>query len=337
MKKQLLLLLLFLPLIGCRNAVGTGFLGLRPPSRRESSADAPLHVLTISTADSGGTMSPVGNAIAALINESDNPIKINVSASSGSFDNVNAICKGQSDLALISGDVASTAYLGLQEFEAQPAKKLRAIGAVYSSLSNWMAPVDKKLLYVHDLAGLRLAIGPEDSNTEYSARAALHSVGITDKNNTLINCSLMAGGEAIRSGELDAIHGFAGTPIRALTQLAEAVPCRLLLYTPQELSDILASNSFYYPAEIPAGTYPDQKTAVKTFGIKCLLCVSEDMEEDLVYTLTKSITEAIPQLSQKHPALSVLTEDSFICSELPIPLHEGAKRYYTEAGLLAQP
>lgn len=279
-------------------------------------------------------MYPVGTAIAALINEQDPNLKINVSASRGSFDNVTALCSGQTDLALISGDVAYAAYSGTNDFQDQPATKLRTIGALYSSLSNWMAPVEKNIFYVHDLVGLQIAIGPEESTTEYSARTALRTVGITSANSTLTNCGLGAGSEQIISGRLDAIHGFAGTPVRALVQLSEALPCRLLLYTQKELSQILASNSFYYPAEIPAGTYPNQNQTVKTFGIKCLLCVSEDMEEDLVYALTKQIFEAIPQLSQAHPALSVLTESGYICSDLPIPLHPGARRCYSEQGWL---
>lgn len=53
-----------------------------------------LTVLTIGTADSGGTMYPVGNALAKVISEHDSNIKVNLSASNGSFTNVEWITGG---------------------------------------------------------------------------------------------------------------------------------------------------------------------------------------------------------------------------------------------------
>ena len=336
MKKQFRSLFLTLSLFGCMLSVSgcASAAGSFPPPASQNSSENTLNILTIGTADSGGTMYPVGSAIAEVISSHDSQIKINLSASGGSFDNVEGIAGGQTDLGLVSGDVAYAAYTGTNDFKDHPVTELRAIGAVYSSISNWMAPAEKHVSFVHDLTGLRIAIGPEGSTTEYSARIALDASGITPDNSTLINYGIGSGSENVANGQLDAIHGFAGIPIGGLTKLAESIPCRLLQYTPDELSRILDSNSFYYRAVIPSGTYPGQNNEVETFGIKCLLCVNESMDEDLVYTLTKILHESVPQLTQSHPALAVLNEDGYICCDLPIPLHKGAKRYYTETGCL---
>lgn len=103
-------------------------------------ADEELHVLTIGTADSGGTMYPVGSALASVLSGHDEQLKVNLSASNGSYTNVENIKNGQFDMGLVSGDVAFSAYQGTDEFSGHPVESLRAIGAVYSSLSTWMAP-----------------------------------------------------------------------------------------------------------------------------------------------------------------------------------------------------
>ncbi|MEW3583627.1 TAXI family TRAP transporter solute-binding subunit, partial [[Clostridium] symbiosum] len=65
-----------------------------------------------------------------------------------------------------------------------------------------------------------------------------------------------------------------------------------------------------------------------------LLCVDENMDEELVYRITKILDESIPQLAASHESLSSLTQKGFICNELAVPLHKGAERYYLEKGYL---
>lgn len=279
-------------------------------------ADEELHVLTIGTADSGGTMYPVGSAIASVLSGHDEQLKVNLSASNGSYTNVENIKNGQFDMGLVSGDVAFSAYQGTDEFSGHPVESLRAIGAVYSSLSTWMAPESEHISYVHELAGHHIAVGPEGSTTELSARTALKAAGLNIANTALEN------------------YSFAGIPVHSLTDLASQTPCRLLEYTDEELQKILAASPFYVRATVPAGTYPGQTETLKTFGIKCLLCVDASMDEQLVYTITKILDESREELISAHPSLSNLSDPEYICSQLPIPLHPGAEKYYTEQGLL---
>ena len=293
-----------------------------------------LHVLTIGTADSGGTMYPVGSAISSVLSGHDKQLKVNLSASNGSYTNVENIENGQFDMGLVSGDVAFAAYQGKEEFSGHPAEDLRAIGAFYTSLSTWMAPESEHISYVHELAGHRIAVGPEGSTTELSARMALKAAGLNVSNTAFENYSFTASVDSVLNGKLDAVHSFAGIPVHSLTDLASQTPCRLLKYTDEELEKILASTPTYVRATVPAGTYPGQTEALETFGIKCLLCVDASMDENLVYTITKILDESREELTTAHPSLSTLSDPEYMCSQLPIPLHPGAEKYYTEQGLL---
>lgn len=288
-----------------------------------------IQVLTISTADSGGTMYPVGRAIAQVLNEAVPTLKINISASRGSLSNVKGLQAGQVDMALVSADVAYSAYSGTGEFKNDQMAGLRAIGAVYLSYSNWMAKDASELIYVHDLLGKRVSVGPEDSTTEVSSLMALKVLDIDETNTRLQNYGLGSGSEALKQGTVDAVHGFAGIPIKSMADLADEQPCRLLLYTTEELNRIVSGNNQFIKTVIPAGTYRGQTEDVQTFGVKCLLCVSGSMDEQLVYTITKYLHENIDELPQQNQSNA-----DFICKELYLPLHPGAQHYYQEVGLL---
>lgn len=300
----------------------------------DSGAKKGLRVLTIGTADSGGTMYPAGKAIAQAVSSYDPTIKMNISASNGSVSNVNSLMNGEIDLGLVSGDVAFSAVNGINTFSGQPQTKLKVIAAVYPSLSNWIALASSDLIYVHDLKGKHIGIGPQDSTTDQSAVLALKTMGISEYNSVLINCGLGSGAQDVKEERIDAVYGFAGVPINSFTELADSVPCRVLQYTDQELRSIIRTNPFYYAEVIPAGTYNGQEEDVSTFGIKCLLCVSEDMDEDLVYELTSILYEQASELKELHSALAAMDKTGFMCGSLPIELHNGARRFYEEHGLL---
>lgn len=308
--------------------------GCGAPSGSSSSGDSKgdLILLTIGTADSGGTMYQAGSALAQAITQEDHSIKVNISASTGSGMNVRSLESGEVDLALVSGDMAYAAVNGEDEF--QPPVELRAIGAVYSSVSNWVVPASSGYTYVHDLTGARIGAGPQGSTTELSARAAAASLSLEEQGITFVNCSLGDGAEMLGKGELDAVHAFTGMPVPSLVALAKEMPCRLLLYTPEELETILEKNPVYFPTQIPAGTYPGQEETVDTFGVKCLLCVSSSMPEDLAYQLTQAIWNVSGRMGDYSPAMDDMAQPDFLCQDLPIPLHPGAERFYQEAGAL---
>ena len=286
------------------------------------SSPAPLHVLTIGTADSGGTMYPVGSAIAEAL--STDQLRINVGASTGYVMNIQNLADGQVDLALVSGDAAYTAFHDPDGNGAE----LRAIAAVFTSVSNWIAPVSTGARYVHDLMGMHIGVGPENSTTELAALAAIQVLGLDKSSTTLENCGLGAGTEQVIQGKLDAIHGFSGIPIRGLSQLTDQVSCRVLAYTQEELDTILSLHPIYTPAVIPAGTYSGQQEEIQTFGVKALLCVNASMDEELVRSLTQGLWDARESLAQEHPAMADMVRDGFLYEDLPIPLHKGAEAFY---------
>jgi TRAP transporter TAXI family solute receptor len=104
--------------------------------------------------------------------------------------------------------------------------------------------------------------------------------------------------------------------------------------TDEELDQILANNAAYIKTTIPAGTYTGVDYDCQTFGVKCLIIVKKDVDPDLVYDLCKALNEGAEDMAAGNALLKDMTDPSFLCTQMPIPLHEGAVRYYTEIGAM---
>ncbi|RLC20647.1 MAG: C4-dicarboxylate ABC transporter substrate-binding protein, partial [Deltaproteobacteria bacterium] len=56
--------------------------------------------------------------------------------------------------------------------------------------------------------------------------------------------------------------------------------------------------------------------------------------EEAIYTVVKAVFENFDQFKKLHPAFANLKKEEMIKDGLSAPLHNGAKKYYKEAGLL---
>lgn len=290
-------------------------------------------ILTFGTGDTGGSLYPAGAALSQTWNNGIQGMKCNTQTSTGSFQNVQDVASGEVDVAVATADVVLNGYSGQGKFESA-LENVRVIGAVYTSVSSPVALKASGLEYVHDLLGKRVAVGPAASATENSTLDAFNVMGIDASNTSLENLGLGDGADAVGDGILDAAFGFAGLPIGGQLNLAATKEIVVLDYTQEEIDKILAGNAAYIQSAIPAGTYTGQDKETKTFGVKCLIIVSADMDESLVYDMCKVMNENSADLAAGNVLLSQMTDPSFLCNDMPIPLHDGAVRYFTEAGVL---
>ena len=83
-----------------------------------------------------------------------------------------------------------------------------------------------------------------------------------------------------------------------------------------------------------AGTYAGQTEDVDSFGVKCLICVDESMDEEMVWRITSILYQNRQRMADEQGIVAPILENGFMYEDLPIPLHEGARRFYEEEGLL---
>ena len=277
-------------------------------------------IMTFGTADTGGSMYPAGAAVSQVWTNNVQGVKCNTQTSTGSFQNCQDVSTGEVDVAVATSDVVLNAYNGTGKFaDIGKLDNLRVIGAVYTSVLSGVALKSSGLTYIHDLLGKRVAVGPAASATE---------------NTSLENLGLGDGADSVGDGILDAAFGFAGLPIGGQLNLAATKEIQVLDMTQEEIDKVLAGNAAYIQTKIPAGTYTGQDNDANTFGVKCLIIVTADMDADLVYDLCKAMNEHTEELAAGNALLKDMTDPSFLCTQMPIPLHDGAQKYYSEQGLI---
>ena len=335
--KKIIALLLALTMVFALVACGEK----QPASDGDASGDGDKQpargnvIMTFGTADTGGSMYPAGAAVSQVWTNNVQGVKCNTQTSTGSFQNCQDVSTGEVDVAVATSDVVLNAYNGTGKFaDIGKLDNLRVIGAVYTSVLSGVALKSSGLTYIHELLGKRVAVGPAASATENATLAAFGVMGIDSSNTSLENLGLGDGADSVGDGILDAAFGFAGLPIGGQLNLAATKEIQVLDMTQEEIDKVLAGNAAYIQTKIPAGTYTGQDNDANTFGVKCLIIVTADMDADLVYDLCKAMNEHTEELAAGNALLKDMTDPSFLCTQMPIPLHDGAQKYYSEQGLI---
>ena len=324
--KKVLSLILALAMVFALVACGEK----QPASDGDASSDGdkPARGNVIMTFGTAGSMYPAGAAVSQVWTNNVQGVKCNTQTSTGSFQNCQDVSTGEVDVAVATSDVVLNAYNGTGKFaDIGKLDNLRVIGAVYTSVLSGVALKSSGLTYIHDLLGKRVAVGPAASATENATLAAFAAMDITKDNTSLENLGL-------GDGILDAAFGFAGLPIGGQLNLAATKEIQVLDMTQEEIDKVLAGNAAYIQTKIPAGTYTGQDNDANTFGVKCLIIVTADMDADLVYDLCKAMNEHTEEMAAGNALLKDMTDPSFLCTQMPIPLHDGAQKYYSEQGLI---
>ena len=334
--KKVLSLILALAMVFALVACGEK----QPASDGDASSDGDKSargnvIMTFGTADTGGSMYPAGAAVSQVWTNNVEGVKCNTQTSTGSFQNCQDVSTGEVDVAVATSDVVLNAYNGTGKFaDIGKLDNLRVIGAVYTSVLSGVTLKSSGLTYIHDLLGKRVAVGPAASATENATLAAFDAMGIDSSNTSLENLGLGDGADSVGDGILDAAFGFAGLPIGGQLNLAATKEIQVLDMTQEEIDKVLAGNAAYIQTKIPAGTYTGQDNDANTFGVKCLIIVTADMDADLVYDLCKAMNEHTEEMAAGNALLKDMTDPSFLCTQMPIPLHDGAQKYYSEQGLI---
>lgn len=117
----------------------------------------------------------------------------------------------------------------------------------------------------------------------------------------------------------------------AIRDLSSVMPLNYVAIPPEVVAKI--DNPAYHSAMIPANTYDGQPEAVPTVAIVNILVTRSDVPDELAYQMTKLLFENLPRLGNAHSAAKDITLEN-ATRNLPIALHPGAERYYTEKGAL---
>ena len=296
----------------------------------------------MATASTGGTYYPVGVALSTLVKVKLQPTeKINMSAinSAGSGENIKLLRENECQFAILQGLYGAYAWKGTGDLQNDgPQKNLRAVTMLWQNVEHFLVRSEyaktgtiEDATKIHSVAGF----GKKNSGSLGSSRTIFANLDVDiDKQFELFYGGYSALASAMQDGKADLIGAPAGVPVGAVTKLlaAKGDDVRLLAFTPEQAAKADGGMELWTPYHIPAGTYPGQTADIMTIAQPNFLAVRDDVSEEDVYRITKTIYENLGFLQSIHKATNAMALEKALAG-LPMPLHPGAARYYKEAGL----
>ena len=296
--------------------------------------------VTIGTGGVTGVYYPTGGAICKLVNKSrkEHGIRCSVESTGGSVYNLNTIRGGELDMGIVQSDWQFHAVNGTSKFEKQGAdSKLRAVFSVHPEAFTILARKDSGIKNFEDLKGKRVNIGNPGSGQRGTMEDLMAAHGWTKKSFSLTSELKSAEqAKALCDNKIDAFVFTAGHPSGSMKEATSSCDTTLVNITGPVVEKLIADTPYYRTATIPGGMYTGNEADTTTFGVAATFVSSADINEKAVYEITKSVFENLNTFKKLHPAFSTLKKEEMIADGLSAPLHEGAKKYYLEAGLMAK-
>lgn len=245
-----------------------------------------------------------------------------VRSTAGSLDNLQQLGSGDADVAISQIDAAARQLAALAPGDP---RSPRALARIYDDVVHLVVPAASPVTTPEQLRGTRVSVGAPDSGVSLVARRLLEVAGLapgTDLSAEQLGITESA--EALIAGRLDAFFWVGGLPTQGITELARAMPIRLV-----DLETIVGPARKAYP-EYAAGTVPATSygvpAPVTTLLVRNVLLVAADMPDDLAGALAGSLSGAQEALAVTTPALTI--DPRAAIGTQPVPLHPGAEAFY---------
>jgi TRAP transporter TAXI family solute receptor len=299
------------------------------PACTSSSAVPARAVLRLTTGTPGGGFHPLGDALAAAYRKGLPSAELIVRESAGSIANVEAIQAREADAGFAFADVAYAAYAGRLAGRSSRFDELRGIAVLQLTPLHLVAGPASGIHSVADLRGRRVAIGLSGSGSALTADLVLRSFDLDPTAVQLQSLAYNDASAALVRGTVDAMFVVGSVPLESVSRALQG-GAALVAIDSAAIDRLRHRYPFFRRAIIPPGAYGEARS-IATIGVENVLVCSRQLDESLVYAMTRQLFESLPALALQFPSLRTL--DLEASPATPIPLHDGAARYYREQEL----
>lgn len=355
MKKVLSLILalcMVFALAACGGDSGSSAGTTPPPSNDSQSAPAdtgtpsdaaPAATLdnnaqyVVGTGGTGGTFNAVGALMAQFLNDHGFG-QFSATATTGGVQNCLFMRNGTCDFGIVSRSTYVESSTGRNTFESSgPSDDLMAVAPLYAAI--YQQFVSSDITDFEQLKGKTISVGGPGSGDEAFAHVFFEGIcgWEFEKDFTPVYLGSSESADAIKDGHAQAMTCLAQAPFSIMIEVVNAGKAHVIP-VPQQYIDAICEKgddpyASYIPGTIPANTFKGQTEEIPSFSAATIFGVSSQVDEDLVYEVTKYLWEHIDELTPLHAALADMKlEDVKDIADLPI--HPGALRYYQEVGIL---
>jgi len=300
------------------------------------SAELPQFI-TLGTGGVTGVYYPAGGAICRMVNKNrkEHGVRCSVESTQGSIYNLNTIGDGELDFAVAQSDAQYHAYHGTDVFKELGANQnLRSVFTLHSEPFTVVARADANIKSFEDLAGKRVNIGNPGSGQRATMETLMQAYGWTkDSFQLASDLSSVEQSGALCDNKIDAFVFSVGHPAGSLKEAANSCDVVMVPVAGAVVDKLVNDNSFFSKAIVPGGMYRGSDNDVPTFGVSASVMASANTGKGTIYLVVKSVFDNLEALKKMHPAFASLNKTDMASNNPNIPMHEGALKFYKEAGL----
>lgn len=306
------------------------------------------HDLKMATIAPGTSAYLAMTTMATLVNRSLDDVNIQVDATGAATKHMIEVAEGKLDMSMTSPTVynfmkSGTAMYKQMENAPELAENLRLVYWFPLGQYHIVTYADSGIEEPADIAGKRVFLGPPGGGAWQAANVWVNILtgGFEpekDYENVKASWSSAFQGFQDRQFDVYVISGIA--PFPQLEQLAQTSKLRLIGFSKEGFEANQAAIDFTHVQGeelgiIPAGVYGSgvvNAEDVYTLGAVVGVTARADMDDELVYRITRAYWEASEKAMATHPWLKDVTLD-YAVQDGGMKLHPGALRYYDEAGV----
>lgn len=286
---------------------------------------------TFVTGPIGGSWYPIGSAMVEVIEKATG--ETFTQQPGGGVSNAFAVGSDKAQLGIGTGHVTATAVQGQADFEGRPQKNLRLIATMYPQQYLLVSWGDSGINTVPDLKGKSITTTPRGSSTEQMTRQVLEAYGMSYDDLSAVNHANNADSvNQMKDGQADAASHLITNPAAHAMELQSVKQIKVIPLTDAAIDELVKKYAGYYRTKIKAGTYDGQSEDVPTIGDGAILFTNAEMDEELVYKITKALFENTGTLAAARSIMKTFTPENGY-ADAPIEIHPGALKYYKEVGV----
>ncbi len=290
--------------------------------------------MLMATGGTTGTYYAYGGVIGSTITNAGVGLSVTANSSGASAENVANLADKQVQLAILQNDVLDYAYNATDMYEGQdPVTSINVIATLYPEVCQLVVAADSGITSVADLRGKAVSIGDIGSGVEFNAKQILAAYGLTTDDIDVRNLSFADSATAMQDRAIDAFFATSGVPNTSVVELSTAREVTVLPVDGAEAEALMEQYAFYTPYEITPEEYSFLSEPVTTVAICAVLVCTDDLSEDVVYNLTKTLFDKKAEITTGN-AKGEYLDPAYAVEGNSVPYHPGAIRYYEEVGVM---
>jgi len=279
----------------------------------------------------------VGGAIAQVLNENRGEMNWDVTAEAtkGSQENIRRIQRGEMELGLSNAGITYFAVQGSEGWDR--AYDMRAVMTLAPNVAMFITPSDSGVREIADLKGRRVVVGVAGAGYPFFVKPLLAVHQVTYEDFTPLYNTQTGSADMLADGSAAAAFLGGAVPTASITQASTSQDIHFVPYSDGAKRELVARYSFFRPVTIPAGTYRGQVEAYQGLDVGSMhLITSAEVDETLVYQLTRTIYENRANVAEIHAAGRAINRENVV-RNTGTDFHPGAIRYYKEIGVWPHP